>query len=159
MSTPGPPGPAGPPGTAGPRGTRDIPASSPSPLEPSLEKDDIPAITADLVLVFAFATIGRMQHAEPLTIADLAYTALPFWVGALIGHVILRFARKNPRSLPWGGFLVVSTWTLGHAGRLMLDQGSDPAFLAVSAAFLALFLLGWRLVLTLVVRRRRQYRP
>lgn len=140
----------GSPGSPGTRGS-DSPRS---PLESSPGKDDIPAILTDLVLVFVFATIGRMQHGESLAIGDLASTALPFWVGLLIGHVILRFTRKNPRTLGWGVFLVVATWALGHAGRLMLGQGSDPAFLAVSAAFIALFLLAWRLVLTLLARRR-----
>lgn len=128
-------------------------------LTATRDGDDIPAILTDLVLIFVFAAIGRAQHGESLEIGDLAYTALPFWVGSLIGHVILRFAGKNPRSLTWGSFLVVATWALGQLGRIMLTEGTDPAFLAVSAAFIALFLLGWRLLLMLVERLRTRSRP
>ncbi|MDO5494490.1 MAG: DUF3054 domain-containing protein [bacterium] len=135
----------------------------PSPGRPTAQDqqrpgDDIPAILTDLALVTLFVVIGRIQHEESLAIGDLARGALPFWAGLLIGHVILRLTGKDPRSLAWGGFLVVATWALGHAGRLMLTQGSDPAFLAVSAAVLTLFLMGWRLGLRAVGRRLQRSR-
>ncbi len=141
-----------------PRRTPDpTPRRTPDPTPRT--GDDVPAILTDLTLVTVFVTIGRWQHEESLAIGDLARAALPFWVGLLIGHVILRFTAKDNRALQWGTFLVVATWGIGHAGRLMLSQGSDPAFLAVSAAFITLFLLGWRLVLIALGRRRSQSRP
>lgn len=129
--------------------------SSPAPAP---TKDDIPAILADTAVVFLFALIGRASHDEGLGVQEVFYTGLPFWAGALIGHVIVKFIRRDPRSLIWGGFILVSAWVLGHLGRLMLQEGSDPAFLAVSAAFLALGLLGWRAA-TLFWTRRTRSRP
>ncbi|HZK04530.1 MAG TPA: DUF3054 domain-containing protein [Actinomycetaceae bacterium] len=122
------------------------------------DRDDLPAVFADLAFILLFSIIGRSTHGESMEIYEVARTALPFWVGALIGHVIIRFMRRSPRTLGWGAFIVVATWTLGQAGRFLLQLTSEPTFLAVSAAFLTLFLLGWRVVLILVVRLRRRSR-
>lgn len=118
-------------------------------------RDDVPAILADTAVVFLFAFIGRASHAESLGLGEVFHTGLPFWAGLLIGHLIVRFIRRSPRPFGWGAFLWVAAWGLGHAGRLMLGEGNDPAFMAVSAAFLGLGLLGWRAVIALVARARR----
>jgi len=38
--------------------------------------------------------------------------------------------------------------------RVVSGQGTEPAFIAVSAALLGLFLLGWRLIVALLRRAR-----
>lgn len=117
-------------------------------------RDDIAAVLGDLAVVFLFAWAGRASHAEALSVPEISNTALPFWVGALIGHVIVRYTRNDPRRLSWGALILTATFGVGHAGRLLVGQTSELAFLAVSAGFLTLGLLGWRAGLLLVRRWR-----
>lgn len=117
--------------------------------------DDLLAVFLDLALIYLFATIGRASHGDPIDFSETITTAMPFLVAALVGHVVARYTRRQPRTLRWGVLILGATWALGHAGRFMLGDAVDPTFMAVSAAFLTLFLLGWRAILLVALRFRR----
>lgn len=111
-------------------------------------------IIVDLVLVVAFAAIGRASHAEALGLDGLARTAAPF-VGALL-LIWIFLVLTNRRFVPLREGLVVWAVTLGLGMifRIMVGDGVQPAFVAVAAVVLAAFLVGWRAVWWLVRRRR-----
>ena len=62
--------------------------------------------------------------------------------------------------MPTGVGVWLATVALGQLLRAVSGQGTDAAFIAVSAVFLGLFLLGWRLVADRVpaLRSRRASR-
>lgn len=112
-------------------------------------------IVLDLICVLAFVIIGRSSHAEALALAGLARTAWPFLAGLACGEIAgLRW--RAPASLwPAGVLNVTCAVAIGMLLRVVSGQGIAVAFVVVATAFLALFLLGWRLLVPLVARRRR----
>ena len=116
------------------------------------QREDWLAISADILFVAVFAWIGRMSHDESLTLGEIAWTALPFAAGALIAHLILFYRKSEVRSLKIGVVVWLGTWLLGMGFRTATGAGIDPAFIAVAGSFLALMLLGWRLIYWLVTR-------
>jgi Protein of unknown function (DUF3054) len=105
--------------------------------------------------VLVFVIIGRHAHHHGNAASGIWHTAWPFLAGLAIGLLAARAWRKPLALVPAG----VGAW-LGAAGagmiiRVLAGQGTAPAFIAVALAFLALFLLGWRVVALAVSRRRR----
>jgi len=118
------------------------------------QREDWPAIVADLAVVVAFAAIGRASHGESLGVGDVLHTALPFAAAALITHLIYHLRRVSTRGIAHGSVVWLATWLAGMGLRLATGASVAWAFLAVAGAFLALGLLGWRLVYRLVTRGR-----
>jgi len=99
----------------------------------------------DILCVVVFVAIGRSVHGHPATVRGLLGTAWPFLVGTAAGWVASR-AWSRPFGLaPTGVAVWASTLVLGMLLREAANQGVDPIFVGVAGAFLALFLLGWRL--------------
>jgi hypothetical protein len=116
------------------------------------------ATAADACCVVAFVAIGRQTHRDGDSLAGIWHTAWPFLSGLAVGLVLAR-AWRRPRSLRPAG---VGAW-LGAAGvgmlvRVLAGQGTAAAFVAVAFAFLALFVLGWR-VLALLLGHFRHTGP
>lgn len=128
------------------------PTRRPSPAGVAL------AVTLDIAFVMLFAWTGRREHTREMTLGGLVETAWPFLVGALAGWVIARVWRAPSTvlrsGLPvWAGALV-----LGMLLRLATGSGAALPFVLVATGSLALGLLGWRIVATVVRRlagRRR----
>lgn len=102
------------------------------------------AMLLDVCSVLAFVMIGRNAHHNGDTLAGTWHTAWPFLAGLAIGLLAVRFWRKPTAIRPAG----LGAW-LGAAGsgmviRVAAGQGTALAFIGVAFAFLALFLLGWR---------------
>jgi len=102
------------------------------------------AMLVDVCSVLAFVVIGRHSHHDGETPAGIWHTAWPFLAGLAIGLLAVRFWRKPTAIRPAG----IGAW-LGAAGsgmviRVAAGQGTALAFIGVAFAFLALFLLGWR---------------
>jgi peptidoglycan/LPS O-acetylase OafA/YrhL len=100
--------------------------------------------TLDVCCVLAFVAIGRHTHGDGDSLAGTWHTAWPFLVGLLTGLVAARSWRRPASIAPTG----IAAW-LGAAGagmaiRVLAGQGTAAAFIAVTFAFLGLFLLGWR---------------
>ena len=105
------------------------------------------AAAADACCVLAFVAIGRNAHGHGDSLAGIWYTAWPFLAGLAIGLVVVRAWRRPLAVWPAGlGAWLGAAWA-GMVIRVLAGQGTAAAFIAVATAFLALFLLGWRVVL------------
>lgn len=122
------------------------------------------AAVVDIVLIVAFALIGRSSHAEASSVAGLWTTAYPFLAGWLVGYLIVRGWRRPLRLWPTGVVVWVATVAIGMLLRVLTGQGDvagDPlplSFVIVATVSLAVFLLGWRLLAGLVLRTGRRGR-
>ncbi|MFT3874864.1 MAG: DUF3054 domain-containing protein [Propioniciclava sp.] len=114
------------------------------------------AILLDLVMVVAFVVIGRASHTEPLDFDGIQRTALPFVAGLLIAWIGFLLKRHSGVTLVNGVFAWAMTLALGVLFRLLLGDTAEVSFIIVSALFLAATIIGWRLILWLVKRARRQ---
>ena len=111
------------------------------------------ALGLDVALVVVFALAGRASHGEHV-LSGLATTAWPFLAALAVGWIV-SLAWRRPAA-PWRTGIPV--WIATVAGGMLLravsGQGVQLAFVVVAAVVLAVFLIGWRLVATLVRRRR-----
>jgi DUF3054 family protein len=111
------------------------------------------AIAADGAAILAFATIGRLSHAEGLSLPGVIGVAWPFLAGGAVGTLVGR-AWRRPASLTSG----VSVWLGAVAGGMLLrwvtGGGVQPSFVIVAAVVLGVVLLGWRAICRLVTMRR-----
>ena len=112
------------------------------------------AIAADGAAVFAFATIGRLSHAEGLSLPGVIGVAWPFLVGGAIGTLVGRTWRR-PAALSSGASVWLGTLAGGMLLRWLTGGGVQPSFVVVAALVLAVLLLGWRLTRATVLARRR----
>jgi hypothetical protein len=99
-------------------------------------------VLADVCCVLAFVVIGRANHHAGGSLAGMTSTAWPFLVGLAVGEVVTR-AWRRPAAL-------------GQVLRAVSGQGTDLVFIGVSALFLGLFLIGWRLVAVRILAVRSQ---
>ena len=129
----------------------------PSATGSSSSRAVVLAGVVDLVLVIAFAAIGRASHDEDaLAIAGLWTTAWPFLAGLAIGWTIALAWRAPIEPVRTG----LPVWAVTVVGGMILraasGQGVQVAFVIVAAIVLLVFLVGWRLIARLVGRLRRQ---
>ena len=129
----------------------------PSATGSSSSRAVVLAGVVDLVLVIAFAAIGRASPDEDaLAIAGLWTTAWPFLAGLAIGWTIALAWRAPIAPVRTG----LPVWAVTVVGGMILraasGQGVQVAFVIVAAIVLLVFLVGWRLIARLVGRLRRQ---
>ena len=114
------------------------------------------AFLLDVLLVIVFAAAGRASHDEANPVLGALLTAWPFLVGTVIGWVVVRLLRKAwPLEVGPGITVWFSTVLIGMGLRQATGLGTAATFVLVAAAVLALFLIGWRALVTLVLRRTR----
>ncbi|MDV7132995.1 DUF3054 domain-containing protein [Williamsia muralis] len=123
--------------------------------------------SADFFAVLAFAFIGRMNHAEGLSLHGLFSTTWPFALGAAIGwslaylyaHMRADHGFDYPfhpeRVFPDGVLVWVGAVVIGMILRQQFHQGVALSFIIVATIVLGVFLLGWRAA-RMVLSRRRQ---
>lgn len=109
----------------------------------------------DAVLVLVFVVIGRASHdeSESLLVGTLT-TLWPFLAGLVIGWLVTRAWRAPLAIVRTGIPVVISTVVFGMLFRVLSDQGVQPAFVIVTTIALAILLLGWRLIVARLLRRR-----
>lgn len=108
----------------------------------------------DLVVVFVFVVAGRRTHAEAETLSGVVRTAAPFVLALLAGWTVTR-AWTRPASLSVGAGVLLVTVVAGMVIRnVLFEEGTATTFIVVATLFLALGLLGWRLLATRVWSRR-----
>ena len=107
----------------------------------------------DGVAILAFATIGRLSHAEGVSLTGVIEVAWPFLVGGAVGTLAGRTWRR-PTALSSGGWVWLGTVAGGMLLRWLTGGGVQPAFVVVAGVTLAVFLLGWRGAYALVRSRR-----
>ena len=112
------------------------------------------AFLLDVLLVIVFAAAGRASHDEANPVLGALLTAWPFLVGTVIGWVVVRLLRKSwPLEVGPGITVWFSTVLIGMALRQATGLGTAATFVLVAAVVLALFLIGWRALVTLALRR------
>lgn len=100
----------------------------------------------DLVAVLGFVVIGRENHERGLTLGGILATAAPFLIGVAAGWLTTR-AWRRPLAISTGIGIVVTTVVVGMLlRRVVFDDGTAVTFVAVAAAVLTLFIVGWRLL-------------
>ena len=109
----------------------------------------------DAVLIVVFSTFGRGAHSEGLGAAQVWGTAWPFFVGLVVGWLILLVARRAPGTVGSGVAVWISSLVVGMVIRGFGD-GRVPhwSFIIVAAVVTAVFLIGWRAIRAAVLRRK-----
>jgi hypothetical protein len=114
------------------------------------------AFVLDVALVTLFVLIGRRSHDEANSATGVVETLWPFLVALVVGWLVT-WAWRRPLAIIWPGIPVwLMTVALGMLIRTSAGQGVQPAFIAVAAVVLGVFLVGWRLIALPFVRRRRR---
>jgi hypothetical protein len=121
----------------------------------------VASVLADTACVAGFVLLGRFSHREGGAVTGYLAVLWPFLVGLAAGWVALsvaaRVARREPapETLRAGLVVLVATVGVGMAVRRTLTDGGTPvSFVVVATVFLALFLLGRRVVGSRVAARR-----
>lgn len=104
----------------------------------------VAAAVFDACCVVVFVAIGRHTHHDGDTVAGIWHTAWPFLTGLAVGLVAVRYWRRPVAVVPAGIGALVGAAGVGMLIRVLAGQGTEAAFIVVAAAFLALFLIGWR---------------
>jgi hypothetical protein len=113
------------------------------------------AIALDVFAVILFVAIGRRNHEERTAFADVLRTAAPFLIGLTVAWAASR-AWRHPTRVTIGLIIWPITVLVGMVvRRLVFDDGTAASFVIVATVFLGVCLVGWRLALGIVERRRR----
>ena len=113
------------------------------------------ALLVDLACVLVFAGIGRASHDESGGLAAVWTTAWPFLAGCGLGWLASRAWRSPLAMMPTGIAVWLSTVGAGMVLRALTGGGTAVSFVVVATVVLALFIVGWRL---LVAARQRVLR-
>jgi hypothetical protein len=113
------------------------------------------AAGADVLAVLVFAAVGRSSHAEVVDAFGVLATAAPFLLGLLLGWLVVRVWRA-PLRLPIGVAVWAGVVIIGLGVRAAFTHRLPLTFVLIAAASLALLLLGWRAVASLVARTSGQ---
>ena len=108
-------------------------------------------LTVDLLLVGAFAVIGRLSHYGTLTAGGWWTTAWPFLVGTSVAWATLALTRRPPGVISSG----VVVWLGALVGGMVLRQASGQGT-ATPFVVVATLVLGALLVLPRVGARVRR---
>ena len=105
----------------------------------------------DLLAVVIFALVGRRSHAHGITFAGVLETAAPFLCGTAAGYLVASVTLDAaPRTWQFGAIVVVATVVVGMLFRRLAATGTAPSFIVVATVFLAVTMLGWRLIAKLL---------
>jgi hypothetical protein len=107
----------------------------------------------DLVLVGAFAVMGRMSHYGSLTLPGWWQTAWPFLVGAGLAWGAVLLTRRPPAAIGTGVVVWLGALVGGMVLRQASGQGTAMPFVVVATLVLAAALVGTRLVWWVRARR------
>lgn len=113
-----------------------------------------PAVVADVACVVVFALVGTANHGSATSAGDVALVTLPFLAGLAAGWAAARAWRAPARPWPVGVTAWCATVVLGLALRPLAGGGFAWSFAIVTALFLAATMLGWRMLVALLARRR-----
>lgn len=104
-------------------------------------------LVMDVVLVVAFALVGRGSHSEAFSIAGLLGTAAPFLAGLLAGWAYSAARGYRPLSVRQAVPMWLLTVAIGHIVRVAVGGTTHWSFILVSLVALGIFLLVPRAVL------------
>ena len=116
------------------------------------------ALGLDTFTVVLFVAVGRREHERDSAISGLIGTVAPFLIALALAWVVLR-AWNRPTDWRTGVGIWAITLVAGMLLRnVVFGDGTATSFVIVAAAFLALFLVGWRVASTLLERRGQPVR-
>lgn len=100
----------------------------------------------DLVLIVAFAALGRRTHDEGAGLAGTLTVAGPFLIGYAVAATVFRLDRA-PWNVRRGALVAIVGVGLGLGLRgVVFDRGLAPAFVVVAFVAVTALLVGWRLI-------------
>jgi len=112
----------------------------------------VAAAAADIILILAFAAIGRDAHHREDPVLGVLLTAWPFLAGAAVGWIVAR-VWQSPLSVLRSGVPVwLGSLIGGMVLRALTAQTVVLPFIIVATLALAVFLVGYRLVVAGVAR-------
>jgi len=124
------------------------------PAKPSLNTVAASAAVADLLLILVFAAVGRDAHQRGDVVSGVLLTAWPFLAGAAAGWLAAR-AWRDPLSVRRSGLAV---WLGSLVGGMLLRAATGQTvvlpFVIVALLSLGVLLVGYRLVIAGIRRRR-----
>ena len=127
--------------------------SRPSVVDPVRSRRAARAVVLDVVAVLVFVAIGRRSHGETDALTAVGDTAWPFLAGLAVGWAAFLALRLEPESARAGLLVTASTVVVGMLLRAFVaGEGTAPTFVVVATCFLALFLLGRRVLVARVAR-------
>lgn len=124
------------------------------PVQTAPARVVVAAAAADIVLVLVFAAIGRDAHHREEPILGVLLTAWPFLAGAAAGWAVARAWRSPLSALRAGVPVWLGSLVGGMALRALTSQTVVLPFVIVAMIALAVFLVGYRLLVAGVVRFR-----
>ena len=107
----------------------------------------------DLALIILFAILGRREHEHALDIGGIFETAVPFLAAYLVMTLISRPWTTIHRIWPTGILVWLGTVAVGMALRIAMGSTAAIAFVIVTIIVLGVFLLGRRLICSLLSKR------
>jgi len=117
------------------------------------------AIEADTAAVLLFVVLGRSSHDEGAGIGSVLNVAAPFLIGLAVGWLLSPSARTSPMAVRTGVQAWLATVAIGVLLRWFAwDRGTAVSFIIVTALFLGLFVVGWRVVVAGATRPRSAVR-
>lgn len=117
-------------------------------------------LVADLACVLALAVGGKGSHDAGDSAWVVLAIAWPFASAAGLAHAWLASGGRNARAAwPEGAIVLAVTYVLGMLLRAASGRGLAPGFLVVAAIFLAVTMLGWRVVAHVATRRGAERAP
>ena len=133
-----------------------------STVEPATQRSTPRIIAAaaatDTVLILTFAAIGRDAHSRGESVAGVLLTAWPFLAGAAAAWLLLRLWNRPLTVWPSGVAVWLGALGIGMVLRALTGQTVVLPFIIVALLSLAVFLLGYRLLVTGLLRLRRSRR-
>ncbi len=117
------------------------------------------AVGLDVFFIVLFAAAGRRTHDQGGAFTSVMNTAAPFLIGLGVAWLIVRVWRR-----PTPVLVGVAIWPITVLAGMILrrglwDRGTAPSFVVVTTLFIGACLVGWRLILSAVERRRRVGHP
>ena len=127
-----------------------------SPERPAQRPSPAVTIVIDAVMVVVFCVLGGLSHSvgEPDAVARIVVSIWPFLAALIVVHAVALAVGTDATRVVPGILIWLVTLGGGMALRALTGQGTAWAFVIVAAVTLAVFLIGWRAVNTIVRRRR-----
>ncbi|MCS3491847.1 hypothetical protein M2368_000819 [Arthrobacter sp. JUb119] len=110
-------------------------------------------MAVDIVLIVLFALLGRREHEHGLSIGGILMTALPFLVAYVVVTLLSKPWTTINKLFPVGVLVWVVTVAAGLALRVAMDSTAALPFIIVATLVLGAFLMGRRLVTSMVAKR------
>ncbi|QWT22999.1 DUF3054 domain-containing protein [Subtercola sp. PAMC28395] len=130
------------------------PTGARSPRRAAAPRTILVAAALDVVLLLVFVLIGRNSHDEGFNVLGALNTWWPFLLGLAVGWAATR-AWRYPFEVVLPGIPIwLFTVAVGMLFRTLTGQGVAVSFVIVTLIVTGVFLLGWRLLARVIVKRR-----